>query len=96
MFIIHGKINFDIKWKDILIGFHHENNRKIQLLNNIISFVALKIYKYKMYCRLENIDEHEHTIQNHIKQKAFFWYKVLKYCKCNLNINVIEKICNIL
>ena len=40
--IVSLVINFDIKWKDILIGFHHENNRKIQLLNNI-SFVALKI-----------------------------------------------------
>ena len=85
-----------IKWKDILIGFYHENNKKIHLLNNIISFIALKIYKYKMYCRLQNIDEKEYNIQNHIKQKVLFWCKVLKYSKSNLKIDVIEKLGDIL
>ena len=41
-------MNFEIKWKHIVIGFYHEDNIKVKTLNNLISFTALKLYKYKM------------------------------------------------
>ena len=50
-------MNFEIKWKNAILGFYLEDNRKISLFNTIIWFVAYRIYKYKMWCRLENITE---------------------------------------
>ena len=51
--------NFEITWKIIVLGFYNEVNSKTIRLNNIISFVCYKIYKYKMRCRLlqENMCE---------------------------------------
>ena len=51
--------NFEITWKIIVLGFYNEINTKTIRLNNIISFICYKIYKYKMKCRLlqENMYE---------------------------------------
>jgi hypothetical protein len=45
--IISKIVKFDIKWKYIFIGFYHEHNKKIVILNNFISTIATVIYKYK-------------------------------------------------
>lgn len=58
---------FDVKWKYIIIGFYLENNRKIVILNFLIFLIVLRIYKYKMYCRLEKIDENEEGFKMYIK-----------------------------
>ena len=50
-------LNFEITWKHIVLGFYHEKNKKSYMLNNIISYTACKIYKCKMYCRIENKNE---------------------------------------
>ena len=44
-----------------------EFNQNTNLLNNFISFIALKIYKYKMFCRIENIQETEASLINNVK-----------------------------
>ena len=56
-------INFDIQWKHVVIGFCLESNEKVSILNNILSFIACRIYKFKMFCRLESIDETEYAIR---------------------------------
>lgn len=43
----------DIMWKHVVIGFYYENNCKVQFLNDIISYFAYRIYKFKMSCRLK-------------------------------------------
>ena len=39
------------------IGFYYADNDYIDFLNFIISCVACRIYKYKMFCRIESLDE---------------------------------------
>ena len=57
--VISLYFNFEITWKIIFLGFYIEVNAKTIRLNNIISFICYKIYKYKMKCRLlqENMCE---------------------------------------
>ena len=45
--IIGNILGFTIQWKHVVVGFFLENNEKIHLFNNMISFVACRIYKYK-------------------------------------------------
>ena len=76
--ILSAAIRFDIQWKHIVIGFCLEYNEKVSIFNNIISFIACRIYKYKMYCRLESIDESEYAIRFPLKKQLLFYYNVLK------------------
>ena len=55
-----------MQWKHLLIGFYFENNQKVIDLNNIISSIATIIYKYKMYCRLEDVEERKENISIHV------------------------------
>ena len=43
---------FNIKWKHVVISLHFEFSQNTYMLNNLISFIALKIYKYKK-CSVE-------------------------------------------
>ena len=52
-------LSFDVQWKHVILGFYFEQNSKLCFLNTVISFLAFKIYKYKMYCRLQNKVEQE-------------------------------------
>ena len=44
-------LDFSIQWRHILLGFFSESSNRISFLNELISFIAFKIYKYKMTCR---------------------------------------------
>lgn len=50
-------LNFDINWKHIVLGFYLEETQVTKLYNYFLSFIAYRIYKCKMYCRLENLPE---------------------------------------
>ena len=56
----------------------------------MISFVACWTYKYKMYCRLEGMNEHEIGICYHTKQNVIFMEKVFKYSKIPSMKNYVE------
>ena len=62
---------FNITWKHIVIGFYYEDNDKTRMLNNLISFVACRIYKYKMYCRIHKFNEEEYNININLKKTIF-------------------------
>ena len=79
--LLESIVGFKIQWKHIIVGFFLEESAKIDSLNIIISFVACKIYKYKMYCRLESLDEREINIRNNLRQSTIFMRSVLKYRK---------------
>ena len=55
-----------------------------------MSFVACRIYNYKMYCRLEGMNEHEIGICHHIKQNVIFMDNVFKYRKIPSMKNYFE------
>ena len=50
-------LKFDIGWKHVIIVFYDDINNKTILLNNLISFIACRIYKYEMYCRMKGENE---------------------------------------
>ena len=83
-------LKIDIQWKHIVIGFFHENNIKVKTLNNLISFTAMKIYKFKMVCRLEKTVETSVNIHMNLKKKLIFWLNVLRYSKSNMHTDVIK------
>ena len=62
----------------------------------MISFVACRIYKYKMYCRLEITNEHEIGIRRHIKQNVIFMEKVFKYSKFSKHEKLFRKLSGML
>ena len=92
--IIGIVLNFEIQWKHKywLLSF----NDKVNSLNNLISFIACRIYKFKMYCRLELLKETEYTIRCHLKKHVLFNYNVLKLRKLDLHANYYSKIADIL
>ena len=59
----------DITWKTIVLGYFHEINEKTTLLNNLISFVSLYIYKYKMKCRLQTEEMLEQDLLYKLKNE---------------------------
>lgn len=65
--IVSNIFGFDVKWKHIVIGFYSVRNETTAMYNLLLSFVALKIYKYKMFCRLENIVETSEGIVCNLK-----------------------------
>ena len=60
-------LKFDIDWKHIIIGFYDEINDKTILLNNLISYIACRIYKFKKCCRIKGDNESSQNITSHIK-----------------------------
>ena len=61
--IIGTVLNFDIKWKHIVIGFYQGDSDYADFLNLLISFTACKIYKYKMLCRIESLEENCYNVR---------------------------------
>ena len=71
----------NMKWKHDVICFQFEFNQNTNLLNNFISFIALKIYKYKRFCRIENLQETEFSLWNNVEKRTIFWYRTIRYSK---------------
>ena len=65
--LVSNYVGFNIKWKHIVVGFFSVRNETTVVLNLLLSFVALKIYKYKMFCRLENKEETSEGLLNNLK-----------------------------
>ena len=49
VYFYHSKLN-----GNIVVSFNCEENDKIKTLNLFSSFVAFRIYEYKMLCRLDS------------------------------------------
>lgn len=85
-------LKFNVVWKHILIGFYFERNKKINDLNNIISTLATIIYKYKMFCRLKNIEENMHEIEKHVKTSLKYYSLVYKRLNNQYCATIFDKI----
>ena len=59
-------LKFSVSWKTIVNGLYDEVNDKTVLINNIISFIAYRIYKYKMFSRIQNKAKSYFDIRKHI------------------------------
>ena len=82
-------LNIRIQWKHLIIGFYIEKNDKTFFFNNFISFIAFKIYKYKMYCRIHNKTEDEIGLKCYIKNSLVILINVLKNLNQMENFNTI-------
>ena len=89
-------LNFEVQWKHVLVGFYYEKSEKVSMLNNLISYVACRMYKYKMFCRLETLEESEYAIRYNLKSSLKFYTSVLKHNKCMLQSKYFEKLSNAL
>ena len=85
-------LNFEVQWKHVLVGFYYEKSEKVSMLNNLISYVACRMYKYKMFCRLETLEESEYAIRYNLKSSLKFYTSVLKHNKCMLQSKYFEKL----
>ena len=89
-------LKFSVSWKTIVIGFYDDVNDKTVLINNIISFIAYRIYKYKMFCRIQNKAESYTDIKKHIKFSLLNNYYVLSKTSCTQNIALFKRMSDIL
>lgn len=69
---------FSVRWKYMIVSFYVENNRKFVVLKFVIFLIVFKICisMYKMFCRLEKLDENEEGF------KLYFIF--VKFCFCNM------------
>ena len=93
--VISIYFNFEITWKIIVLGFYNEINSKTIRLNNIISFVSYKIYKYKMKCRLLQENMYEMCLVRMLKYELKKQNGVLKLAG-KLTDNVYNNLSEIL
>ena len=59
-------LKIDGTWKVIVLGFYHENNDNTIFQNNLLSFIGLSMFKYKMKCRVlkEKMSEQDLDVKN--------------------------------
>lgn len=72
---VSNLLSFKIQWKHI-VGFFYEKSDKTKSLNLLIPYVAYRIYKQKMLCRLDSMNETECNIYNHVKKSTCFYASV--------------------
>ena len=89
-------LRFDVKWKHIIIGFYDEINSKTILLNNIISFIGCRIYKYKMSCRIKGENESCQNMISHVRLSLMNFYKVMLRLNTDFQPMIIKKIYDLL
>ena len=87
---INDIFNLDITWKHIVIGFYDETNPS-EALNIFISFVTLKIYKYKMKCRITEISCNSDNMYITLKRALYTYLYIAEKSYSNICIKRIFK-----
>ena len=93
--IIGTILNFEMKWKHIVVGFYQVDSDYIDFINSIISYTACKIYKYKMFCRIEALEENIYNIQINVKNSFNNLYRLFAYKKYKF-ANIVRNIADVL
>ena len=75
-----------------MLGFYHTDSEYIDSLNFIISHIAWRIYKYKMFCRVEMLEETEFNLYQHVQNNIKILYSVLLKVKHTYNMKLIENL----
>lgn len=78
---VSGILKLNITWKTIAVGFFYEFTDTTKILNNVISFVGYKIYKYKKKCRLQNEIPNENALLNVLKSSLYYYYFITMSAK---------------
>ena len=69
--------------------------KKTIVYNNIISFIACRIFKYRMKCRIEKREETERNIHYHVKSELGALESILKRAKIKYNYSLATKLSHI-
>ena len=93
--IVSFTLKFEVEWKHIVLGFYNSKSDYIDFLNYLISFIACKIYKYRMFCRLESLDENTYNISTHLKVSLNLLQRIYHYKKYRFR-NIIKTITDVL
>lgn len=88
---VSNLLSFKIQWKHIVVGFFYEKSDKTKSLNLLITYVAYRIYKQKMLCRLDSMNETECNIYNHVKKIHLFLCLSFTFFKCKCWVQVFWK-----
>ena len=83
MWNVFNKIlKFDASWKHTVRFYHEMNEKKPTNIYQLISFLALRIYEYKMWCRIEKKMNHQKVY--YVKYTLNIFYSALKRLKYKL------------
>ena len=93
--IVSFTLKFEVEWKHIVLGFYNSKSDYIDFLNYLISFIACKIYKYRMFCRLESLDENTYNITTHLKVSLNLLQRIYHYKKYRFR-NIIKTMTDVL
>ena len=69
--------------------------KKTIVYNNIISFIACRIFKYRMKCRIEKREETELNIHYHVKSELGALESMLKRAKIKYDYYLATKLSHI-
>ena len=89
-------LRFNVSWKHIVVGFYLENNRKTVTLNSLLSFIAMKIYKCKMKCRIDAKEESLQCIESFVKKHLMYQFYALQKLNVDLEYALYKCISDIL
>ena len=79
-----------------MVGFYLENNRKTVTLNSLLSFIAMKIYKCKMKCRIDAKEENIHYIESFVKKHLMYQFYALQKLNVDLEYGLYKCISDLL
>lgn len=85
-------LSFKKQWKHIFVGFFYEKSDRTKSLNLLITYVAYRIYKQIMLCRLDSMNETEYNIYNHVKKSTFFYASVLRVLNANADCKFFQNL----
>ena len=83
-------LGFNVQWKHIIIGFYHVRNNTTKLYNLLFSCIAYRIYKHKMFCRIDKIDENENSLVHAIRDSVGSYANVMKHLKKNTDASFFQ------
>ena len=89
-------LRFNVSWKHIVVGFYIENNRKTVTLNSLVSYIAMKIYKCKMKCRIDAKEENLQCIESFVKKHLMYQFYALQKLNVDLEFGLYKCISDIL
>lgn len=94
---LNNALNVTVKWKHVVIGFYVETNPKVLLYNTIISYIAFKIYKFKIGCRIKNECQDSYNLKQFVKNSLYKDMDImLDFSNMNSFKNMVNRLTNLL
>lgn len=76
-------MSFTVQWKHNVVGFFYEKSDKTKSLNQLITYIAYRIYKQKILRSLDSINETKYNVYNNVKKSFCLYALVLLFLNAN-------------